>query len=82
MKKVLIAGASGMVGGHLLEEALASKRVTKVISLVRKASDKRHPKLQERLVEDFSDYSNFSRAIQGCGCCLFLHWSLYGSSYG
>ena len=71
MKKVLIAGASGMVGGHLLEEALASKRVTKVVSLVRKASDKRHPKLQERLVEDFADYSNSPELFKDVDAAFF-----------
>jgi uncharacterized protein YbjT (DUF2867 family) len=71
MKKVLIAGASGMIGGHLLEEALTSSRVTKVISLVRKASDKRHPKLQERLVEDFSDYSNTPELFKDVDAAYF-----------
>jgi uncharacterized protein YbjT (DUF2867 family) len=71
MKKILIAGASGMVGGHLLEEALASDRVAKVISLVRKAGDKRHPKLQERLIEDFSDYSNSAEIFKDVDAAYF-----------
>jgi uncharacterized protein YbjT (DUF2867 family) len=44
MKKALILGASGLVGSHLLELLLADARYSKVVSLVRKASDTKHPK--------------------------------------
>jgi len=58
MKKVLIAGASGMVGNITLDYCLKSSNVVEVISLVRKKSNTTHPKLKEVIVEDFIDYAN------------------------
>ena len=57
MKSVLIAGASGMVGSLILEECLSSDKIEKVVSLVRRKSNKSHPKLNEEIIDDFSDYS-------------------------
>ena len=57
-KRVLIAGASGMVGKRILDKCLASPQVSNVVSLVRKESTITHPKLQEVLVADFKDYTS------------------------
>ena len=57
MKRVLIAGATGMVGSLILEECLSSNQVEKVISLVRRESNQTHTKLREEVIADFSDYS-------------------------
>jgi len=56
MKNVLITGASGMVGNIILDHCLSSSKVNKVISLVRKKSDNTHSKLNEVIIEDFTDY--------------------------
>ena len=56
MKKVVIAGASGMVGGHLLDLCLNSKEIGQVVSLVRRVSGKTDPKLTELIVSDFTTY--------------------------
>ncbi|MEL6562678.1 MAG: NAD(P)H-binding protein [Bacteroidota bacterium] len=55
--KVLIAGASGMVGGLILQHCLESDKISQVISLVRKESSTNHEKLSELVVNDFADYS-------------------------
>lgn len=52
-KKVLITGATGMIGGLVLDHCLQSQDISKVISLVRRATGKTHPKLQEVIIEDF-----------------------------
>jgi len=57
MKNVLITGASGMVGKIILEHCLSSSRINKVTSLVRKKSNSSHPKLEELIIEDFTDYA-------------------------
>lgn len=57
MKNILIAGATGMIGGIILRECLASEEVGRVVSLVRKHTGKTHPKLKEVVHADFMDYS-------------------------
>ena len=52
MKNVIITGASGMVGGIILREALNSSDVAKVTSIVRRSSAQKHPKLQEIVHDD------------------------------
>jgi uncharacterized protein YbjT (DUF2867 family) len=56
MKKVVITGASGMVGGLLLEHCLGSDEVGEVVSLVRNTTGKTHPKLKERVLTNFLEY--------------------------
>ncbi len=70
-KTVLIAGASGLVGGHLLDLLLDDNSFDSVFSLVRKSSGKEHPKLEERIF-DFNNeesYSNIPNVDQAF-CCL------------
>ena len=56
LKKVVIAGASGMIGSLILENCLDHHLVSEVISLVRRKSEKNHAKLTEVLMEDFTKY--------------------------
>ncbi len=46
-----------MVGSLILEECLSSNEIEKVVSLVRRKSNKSHPKLHEVIIDDFTDYS-------------------------
>lgn len=52
-KNVILTGATGMIGGLVLEHCLKSSDIATVTSLVRKKSGTTHDKLQEILVEDF-----------------------------
>jgi len=47
----VVAGASGLVGGHLVEALLSSGAYARVVSLVRRPSGRAHPKLEERIVD-------------------------------
>ncbi len=71
MKRVIIAGASGMVGSLVLENCLASTRVSEVISLVRKRTNTLHPKLKEVVVKDFSDYSTHTDQFKNIDLSFF-----------
>ncbi len=71
MKKIIIAGASGMVGRLILEYSLYSSEVAQVISLARKKMDINHPKLKEIVVDDFTDYSEQTTAFQGTDAAFF-----------
>ena len=53
MKKVLITGTTGMIGGLVLDHCLKSQQISNVISLTRRPSGVNHEKLEEIEVEDF-----------------------------
>lgn len=69
-RTALIAGASGLVGSHLLQLLLRSKAYGKVISLGRRPLSLRHPKLEQHQA-DFAQLPDF-RAWQpdDVYCCL------------
>jgi uncharacterized protein YbjT (DUF2867 family) len=69
--RVLISGASGLVGSYILEELLQNPRISKVYSLVRTNSSIKHDKLIEELV-DFSSFQAYSfEGDYDCAfCCL------------
>jgi len=55
--KVLIAGASGMVGQNVLQQCFQSENITEILSLARTPSQNANQKLTEVLIEDFTNYS-------------------------
>lgn len=59
-RKVLLAGATGLVGVQILQALLADSTVTEVYVLSRRALDVRHSKLQVRVV-DFRQLPTLSR---------------------
>lgn len=71
MKKVIITGASGMIGSLILQHCLSSKAVDRVTSLVRRNSGIKHPKLNEIVIDDFSNYSQQQALFQGIDVGFF-----------
>lgn len=71
MKKVIIAGANGLVGSHLLNFLLSENEVEMVVALVRKPLGITHPKLFQEII-DFNKISSYSGLINGSAvfCCL------------
>ncbi len=65
MKKIIIAGASGMVGSIVLRECLDSPEVSEVTSLVRRSSGMNHPKLREIIHQDFLNFSEIKEHFAG-----------------
>ncbi|ALI98418.1 oxidoreductase [Rufibacter tibetensis] len=70
-KVALIAGASGLVGGHCLQLLLQSPRYNKVISVGRKKLNLEHPKLQQIIV-DFDNLEQYHHSLiaDDVYCCL------------
>ena len=60
-----------MVGNLILSECLTSDSVEKVISLVRRKGNQSHPKLQEEIIDDFSDYSAHQSLFQNIDAAFF-----------
>jgi uncharacterized protein YbjT (DUF2867 family) len=69
--KVIIFGASGMVGQGALRECLLDPEVEAVLAIGRTASGQRHPKLKELLQEDVRDLAMLESELRGYGACLF-----------
>lgn len=59
-KTILITGATGMIGGLILQDCLKSTEIKSVISIVRKPSGIKHKKLKEIIYSDFLDYSQIA----------------------
>ena len=64
MPTVLIAGASGLVGRHLIELLLAAPEYDRVISLGRRKLEATHPKLEQMIV----DFTALDQALVGVRC--------------
>ncbi len=71
MKKVLLSGASGMIGSLVLKSALSSSEIDKVISIVRKPTGIKHEKLQEFVVTDFEQYTELETELQNVSIVYF-----------
>jgi uncharacterized protein YbjT (DUF2867 family) len=69
--KVLIFGATGMVGQGVLREALAAPDVTQVQTVGRSASGQSHPKLHEVVQPDLFDWRAIESRLQGFDACFF-----------
>jgi uncharacterized protein YbjT (DUF2867 family) len=68
--KVMITGATGMVGEGVLLECLAHPRISEVLSVSRKPTGKTHPKMKEYIVPDFLTLQSDDR-LQGYDACFF-----------
>src|SRR3984957_14033613 len=70
-KRLLLVGATGMVGGYALRCALEDAAVGSVTAIVRRKLGTSHPKLQEVLHRDFADCSALSPALSGQDAAVF-----------
>jgi uncharacterized protein YbjT (DUF2867 family) len=69
--KVLLFGATGMIGQGVLRECLLDPDVTQVVSIVRRPSEQTRPKLKEILHEDFLDFSSIEGELSDLDACFF-----------
>lgn len=69
--KVIITGATGMVGEGVLFECLQNENVSEVLIVNRRHYEYSHPKLKELLVPDFFQLNNFADNIKGYDACFF-----------
>ena len=71
MKKILINGTNGMIGGLVLQECLNSADVNQVISITRKPLGITHQKLTEVLHNDFLDYTAVESQFKNIDVCFY-----------
>jgi uncharacterized protein YbjT (DUF2867 family) len=69
--KVVIFGATGMVGQGVLRECLADAGVESVLAVGRRPTGRSHPKLREIVHDDFLDFSAIEPELTGYDACFF-----------
>ena len=69
--KVIITGATGMVGEGVLYQCLNYPEVEKILVITRHTCGYIHPKLTEIIITDFSDISTLNDRITGYNACYF-----------
>jgi uncharacterized protein YbjT (DUF2867 family) len=69
--KVIITGATGMVGEGVAMECLQHPDVSEVLVVSRKPFNHTHPKLKELIVSDFLKLDNVKEKLKGYDACFF-----------
>lgn len=69
--KIILYGASGMVGQGVLRECLNDQGVTQVLAVGRMAVNIPHPKLRDLVLMDFLNYSAAEQELAGYDACFF-----------
>jgi uncharacterized protein YbjT (DUF2867 family) len=69
--RLVIVGATGMVGGYALHYALKHPAVKSVTAIVRRKLDTSHPKLEEVVHPDFGNCSALADVLSGQNGAVF-----------
>jgi uncharacterized protein YbjT (DUF2867 family) len=69
--RVILFGATGMVGQGVLRECLLDTAIEAVLAVGRHPTGERQPKLREILHENFTDYSGIEPQLTGYDACFF-----------
>ena len=69
--KVILFGATGMVGQGALRECLLSNQVETVLTVGRTVTGQPDPKLQEIALKDLTNLSEVETQLAGCDACFF-----------
>ena len=67
--KVIITGATGMVGKGVLLECLDSNDITEVLHIGRRSLGMNHSKLKELIHKDFSEFASVKDQLIGFDAC-------------
>ncbi len=68
--KIVLFGASGMIGQGVLRECLSDPEVTAVVSVGRRATGAAHPKLREVVHGDLADLTAIEHEFDGVDACF------------
>ena len=70
-KRLVVVGATGMVGGYALRYALGNPAIGLATAIGRRKLGISHPKLKEVLHQDFADCSALAEALSGQDAAVF-----------
>jgi uncharacterized protein YbjT (DUF2867 family) len=69
--KVILFGATGMVGQGVLRECLLDPEVESVLAIVRNSTGQQNAKLQELVHKDFLDFTGIEGRLSEYDACFF-----------
>jgi uncharacterized protein YbjT (DUF2867 family) len=69
--KVILFGATGMVGQGVLRECLRDPDVEQVLAIGRKEIGESHPKLRQRIHANFTNFAAIANEVVGYDACFF-----------
>lgn len=69
--KVIIFGATGMVGQSALRECLMDDRVQEILTIGRKKTEHQHTKLRQIQLSNVAELSSIEHEITGYDACFF-----------
>jgi len=69
--KVILFGATGMVGQGVLRECLLNPEVTEVLAIVRSETGQKNAKLREIIHKDLGDLSSIELELSDVDACFF-----------
>jgi uncharacterized protein YbjT (DUF2867 family) len=69
--RIILFGATGMVGQAVLRECLLDDGIERVLVIGRSPSGRTHPKLRELLLPDLFDFKAAGDNLQGYDACFF-----------
>jgi uncharacterized protein YbjT (DUF2867 family) len=69
--KVILFGATGMIGQGVLRECLRDPEVERVLSVGRSTTGQKHPKLVELVRADLADLAPIEAELAGHDACFF-----------
>ena len=69
--RVILTGATGMVGEGVLLECLQNPAVARVLVLTRRPTGRSHPKMHELLVPDLAKLTAVETELTGYDACFF-----------
>ncbi len=69
--KIILTGATGLVGEGVLIECLNHPEVSQVLSISRRPSAAQHPKLKECIVPDFFHLDGIADQLTGYDACFY-----------
>ncbi|MEZ5014381.1 MAG: epimerase [Chitinophagales bacterium] len=70
-KRVIITGATGMVGEGVLHRCLQNEQIDHILLVSRKSYGMSHPKISELLIPDFFQLEGLEEKVQGYDACFF-----------
>ncbi len=69
--KIILFGATGMIGQGVLRECLLDPEVDAVLSIGRSPIPQKHPMLHELIAPNLGDLSSFESQLTGFDACFF-----------
>jgi uncharacterized protein YbjT (DUF2867 family) len=69
--KIIVTGATGMVGSEVIRQAIIDNAITEVTAIVRRQIDIKNPKLKTIIHQNFSDYSSLADIFKNNDACIW-----------